>query len=313
MEDGSFLGNLKEGDYTVIISSVGLQSQQRVLHCGGNQVCEIDFRLHENQNELTEVIVTGFKGLNEKPVSVGKIPIEPMDLPQSVTVSGKNILERQQTLRLSDVLMNVNGVYVYGTTGGAQEEIGGRGYAFNSSNTFKNGARFNNAIMPEMSGLEKVEVMKGSSVILFGNVAAGGVLNLVTKKPKFDQGGELAFRAGSNDLYKPAIDLFGPISKNIAYRLNTSFEKANSFRDVVKSERYYVNPSVLFKLGKKTDVLVEGDYLQDNRTSDFGIALSITRLRTFPVTVSSGQIGRTINQTINTYGNNHSQVNKIGN
>jgi len=34
--------------------------------------------------------------------------------------------------------------------------------------------------MPEMSALERIEVMKGSSAILFGNVAAGGVINLIT-------------------------------------------------------------------------------------------------------------------------------------
>ena len=273
LEDGTFiLDNLKEGSYTLIISCVGLQTLERSLHCGTNQVCEIDFTLKENETELREVVVTGSKGLNEKPVSVGKVLIDPMDLPQSTTVIGKTILDRQQTLRLSDALMNVNGVYVYGTTGGSQEEIGGRGYAFNSSNTFKNGARYNNGIMPEMSGLEKVEVIKGSAAILFGNVAAGGVLNLVTKKPRFDQGGEFSFRAGSYDFYKPAIDLYGPITKHIAYRVNTSFEKARSFRDEVSSERYYVNPSLLFKLGKKTDILVEADYLQDKRTSDFGTA-----------------------------------------
>ncbi len=272
-DDGSYqIDNLKEGAYTLIISCVGLQTQQKTIYCAGNQVCVLDFALHENQNELTEVIVTGSKGLNEKPISVGKILIDPMDLPQSTTVIGKNVIERQQSLRLSDVLMNVNGVYVYGATGGSQEEIGGRGYAFNSSNTFKNGARYNNGSMPEMSGIEKVEVMKGSSAILFGNVAAGGILNLITKKPKFDQGAEISFRVGSYDLYKPAIDIYGPISKTVAYRLNTTYEKANSFRNEVHAERFYVNPSFLFKLGKKTELLVEGDYLKDDRTSDFGIA-----------------------------------------
>src|SRR4051812_18161780 len=162
-DDGSFkFTNVPAGLYTLIISSIGLQTVQKSLYCGPNQVCELNFTLHENQNELREVTVTGSKGLNEKIITAGKIPIDPMDLPQSITVIGRSILERQQTLRLSDALMNVNGVYVYGTTGGGQEEIGGRGYAFNSSNTFKNGARFNNGVMPEISGMEKVEVMKGS-------------------------------------------------------------------------------------------------------------------------------------------------------
>src|SRR5258706_374227 len=85
-------------------------------------------------------------------------------------------------------------VGMMGTTGGVQQEIAARGFAFNSNNTFKNGVRFNNAVMPEMSALERIEVMKGSSAILFGNVGAGGVINLVTKKPTFTDGGEIGMR-----------------------------------------------------------------------------------------------------------------------
>ncbi len=271
--DGSFLlKDIKEGNYTIIVSFVGLQTMEKQVAVVAGQTSDMGFTLAENANQLTEVVITANRSINERAVSIGKLAIKPMDLPQSIAVITKDVLERQQTLHLSEALVNVNGVYVYGTTGGGQEEIGGRGYAFNSSNTFKNGARFNNGVMPEMSSLEKVEVLKGSAAILFGNVAAGGVLNLVTKKPSFDKGGEITMRAGSFSFYKPSFDIYGPINKNIAYRVNTSYEKSNSFRDNVHSERYYINPSFLFKIGKKTDLLVEGDYLKDTRTSDFGVA-----------------------------------------
>ncbi|MFL5746698.1 MAG: TonB-dependent siderophore receptor, partial [Niastella sp.] len=118
---------------------------------------------------------------------------------------------------------------------------------------------------------EKVEVLKGSAAILYGQVAPGGVVNMVTKQPKFNFGGEVSMGIGSYDLYKPAFDIYGPISKSIAYRVNGTYVKANSFRDQVSSERYYVNPSLLFKLGKRTQVVAEGDYLKDNFTPDFGI------------------------------------------
>ena len=125
--------------------------------------------------------------------------------------------------------------------------------------------------MPEMSALERVEVLKGSSAILFGQVAPGGILNMVTKQPKFKSGGEVAMRAGSYDLYKPSFDIYGPISSAVAYRVNGTYESAGSFRDNVSSTRYYVNPSLLFKLGKKTELLTEGDYLNHKFTPDFGI------------------------------------------
>jgi iron complex outermembrane recepter protein len=273
-EDGEFLlKNIKIGEQTVISKFIGLKSTEQNVRVSENQTATIEFQMIEATNELSEVTVSGVQSANEKTVTIGKIAIKPMDLPQSVATIDRTVLERQQVLRLSDALMNANGVYIMGNTGGYQEEVAGRGFAFGSSNTFKNGARYFNGTIPEMSSIEKVEIMKGSSAILFGNVAAGGILNLVTKKPKFESGGSVSLRAGSFNFYKPTVDLYGSVlgSKKVAYRINGTYEKSNSFRENVNSERVYVNPSLLFKLSDKTDILVEGDYLKDRRTADFGI------------------------------------------
>ncbi len=266
--------NMSAGEYTLSVSFVGLEPEDRIVTVKEGQVTTVpEIILKENELKLNEVMVTTVRTMNEKPLSIGKTSIKPMDLPQSIASIDKDVIVQQQTQDMGDVLRNFNGVYVMGNTGGVQQEIAGRGFAYGSSNTFKNGVRFNNAITPEMSSLERAEVLKGSAAILFGNVAPGGVINLVTKKPTFTQGGEVSFRAGSYDLYKPTIDVYSTIDekKNLAFRFNTSYETANSFRDDVSSERIYLNPSVAWKIGKKTDLLVEGDYLRDNRTADFGV------------------------------------------
>jgi iron complex outermembrane receptor protein len=106
---------------------------------------------------------------------------------------------------------------------------------------------------------------------LFGNVAPGGVINLVTRKPDFQTAGEIGMRMGSYGFYKPFIDLRGVISKYAAYRINTTYENAQSFRDNVRSERFYINPSLLIRPMKKLEILLEGDYLTDDRTNDYGV------------------------------------------
>jgi len=266
------LTDIKTGHYILIISYTGLQTQWKQVSVNPGEAALVKVTLTENRSELDEVIVTGTKSLNEKISSSGKAAIKAMDLPQSAVVIGKPVLERQQALRMSDVLQNVSGVYVVSTTGGAVQEIGGRGFSFGNSNTFRNGIRFNNNAMPEISSLERIEFLKGSNAILYGNVAAGGVVNLVTKKPKFENGGEISFRSGSHDFYKPFFDVYGSLNpaKTIAYRLDGSYEKARSFRDQVKSDRIDFNPSLLFRIGKKTEILAEGEYLRDNRTADYG-------------------------------------------
>ncbi len=275
--------NIKEGVYTLEISMIGLKTQQRIVELKKDQQVNVSLLLIEDVKQLTEVVIANNKRLNARPVEIGKIAINPMDLPQAISVIGQGMIRDQQALRLSDVIKNVNGVYMTTTRGNVQESFAARGYSFGTNNLFKNGARVNVGAMPEMSSLERVEVLKGSAAILFGQVAPGGIVNMVTKEPKFNFGGEVSMRVGSYDLYKPAFDVYGPLSKHIAYRVNGTFESANSYRDNVSSKRYYINPSFLFKIGSKTDLILEADYLNHEFTPDFGIgSLDNTKIPDVP-------------------------------
>lgn len=271
-ERGYFLfKNIPYGDYILIYSFEGESSREIPVSVPPINTDAQKYMLSLNSRELKEVIVRIGGSLNQGRVSIGKSGIAIMDMPQAVTIIGQSTIENQQAQRLSDVVKNVNGVYLGGTRASTQETFYARGYNLGSTNTFKNGFRVNSGSMPEMSAIESVEVLKGSGALLYGNVAPGGIINMVTKKPKFNFGGMVSMRAGSYDLYKPTVDIYGPISKKMAYRLNGSYEKANSYRDVVHTERYYVNPSILFKLNDKTKLTIQGDYLQHEFTPDFGI------------------------------------------
>src|SRR4030095_13973739 len=164
------------------------------------------------------------------------------------------------------------------------ENFSARGYGLSSSNLFKDGIRINSGAMPEISSLEKLEVLKGSAAILYGLVSPGGAINMVTKQPKFEKGAEFLFRAGSYDLYKPALDIYGPAFRSTACPLNGRYETLGSFRDVVTSKRYYINPSLLFNLGNRTQVIVQADYLNHKFTPDFGIGTyDNTKIPTVPI------------------------------
>ncbi|WP_372482959.1 TonB-dependent siderophore receptor [Elizabethkingia anophelis] len=209
-----------------------------------------------------------------KPLST-KSNLTVMETPQPIAIVTHEIIEQQQAKQLSDVLQNVNGIYVTSSRGNSQDSFGGRGFILGNDNIFKNGARVNSGVFPEVSGLERVEVLKGANAMLYGNTAAGGIINMVTKKPRFQTGGSFSLSGGSWNTYKPTFDVYGPISKDVAFRLNGTYETAKSFRDHVSSEKIYLNPSILFNIGKKSQLIVEGDYLINNFTPDFGIG-SIT-------------------------------------
>ncbi|OCK52852.1 ferrichrome-iron receptor [Chryseobacterium sp. CBo1] len=212
-----------------------------------------------------------------------------METPQPIAIVSHDIIEQQQAKQLSDVLQNVNGMYVTSSRGNSQDSFGGRGFILGNDNMFKNGSRINSGVFPEVSGLERVEVLKGANAMLYGNTAAGGVINMVTKKPKFDFGGSIGLNAGSWNSYKPTVDIYGPLTKNIAFRVNGAYEYAESFRDVVQSEKYYFNPSFLFNLSPKSQLIVEADYLKNNFTPDFGIGAVENKDKSYSLNTGLGR------------------------
>ena len=243
----------------LIVSSVSAQMQFK-QESDTVRILQIeDINLHKTGNPN-----------KAKPLS-SKSNLTIMENPQPVAIVTHEIIEQQQAKQLSDVLQNVNGLYITSSRGNSQDSFGGRGFNFGNDNIFKNGARVNSGVFPEVSGLERVEVLKGGNAMLYGNVAAGGVVNLITKKPRFDFGGSVGLSVGSWNTYKPTVDFYGPVSDKIAFRVNGAYETADSFRDVVSSSKYYFNPSILFNIGEKSQLIVEADYLKNDFTPDFGI------------------------------------------
>ncbi len=269
------LQNVKAGNYTLVVSFTGTKKQVLSIVVLPGITTQYNFSLIEAISQLNEVVITTKRTLNNLPVSFDKSGLAPLDNPQSSGVVTSKAIKDQQINRLGDAIRNVSGVSLTQTRGGVSETFSARGYSIGNGGAagsiFMNGVLVNSAGFPEASSLEKVEVLKGSSALLYGNVSGGLVINMVTRKPKFEWGGELAMRYGSNNQYKPMFDLYGPISSNLAFRINGNYENDGSYRDNVKTERFFANPSLLFKAGKKTTMLLEGSFLKSNLTPDWGI------------------------------------------
>ncbi|MCJ8211310.1 TonB-dependent receptor [Mucilaginibacter sp. RS28] len=269
------LQQVKPGSYTLAVTFIGAETQQKTIEVALGKTTTANFTLSETSKQIQEVVVSSGKTLNSKRPTLDKAGISPLDLPQSTGYVSSQVMRDQQVNRLADAVRNVSGVTLTQSRGGTSETFSARGYSIGigggSGSIFKNGVLSNTSNFPETAGLESVEVLKGSSALLYGNTSGGLIINMVTKKPKFEQGGEVSFRTGSNNAYKPVVDVYGPVSKDLAYRLVTTYSHEGSYRDQVKGDRFYVNPSLLYNAGKSTTILVEGDFLKSNLTPDWGL------------------------------------------
>lgn len=274
-EDGIFtLYRLPEGEYEIEISFVGYETlHQRVRVT--NQTVKLSFQLKISEEQLKEITVVS----REKKLPISKLNIADRDLPQSIGVVQNRLIKDQQALRVGEIVRNVPGVSLVQTRYGVNETYGARGYVIGvtggagGASIYKDGLPVNIAGIPESVALESVEVIKGSTAFLFGNSSAGLVINMTTKKPKYYFGGVVSMNAGSNQQYKPVIDIYGPLSNNLAFRIVGSYENDKSYRDVVKTERTYINPSLMYTLGDKTTLVVQGEYLNAHLTPDGGVGL----------------------------------------
>lgn len=169
----------------------------------------VNIAMNISKSQLEQVEVFGYNSHNNKTINIGKAGVIDKDLRQSVQIINEQVISDQQVIRLSDALKNANGIALGANRGGENENFYARGYSLGANNIFKNGIRTNNCASIEASTLEAVEILKGSAALQYGGVSGGAVINMVTKNPKFNYGGEVSFRMGSYDFYKPTVDFYG--------------------------------------------------------------------------------------------------------
>jgi iron complex outermembrane receptor protein len=210
---------------------------------------------------------------------ITRLPLKPRDQIQSISVVSHKVIEDLGGLTVTDVAKNIPGVTQFGSYGGTRESMSIRGYR--GVPVLKNGVMMDSdfrtgGMLTDMQGVESIQVIKGSAAVTQGIGdglgSAGGVINVVTKIPKFINETNVGFRYGSWDFYRPTVDFQRVLDSKgkIAVRLNAAYQDNNSFRRFVNTDRIYVNPSVAFRPDDKTEIVAEMDYMKNNTTPDRG-------------------------------------------
>lgn len=271
-EDGVYnLFNVPLGTQTLVFSATGFTELEKEVNVGGEQVITVDIQLGQSARELSQVVVTGQK---RRSSTVTKTNIPLLDIPMSIQVIDQQIIRQQAAFDMKDIVRNVSGINQTGSYNGGYQYFNSRGFDMNNWTNFRrNGTLLWNMGNHYADFYESVEFLKGPSAILYGDVAPGGIINFVTKKPLPYHYGRADLRIGQYGLVRPAIDLSGPLNKkgNLLYRLNTSYERSNSFRDVVNNETVMAAPALTWNISPKASWTVEYNYKNDKRVGDPGL------------------------------------------
>lgn len=111
--------------------------------------------------------------------------------------------------------------------------------------------------------LERIDVLKGPSSVLYGRSSPGGLVALTSKKPLFTPYHQVQASAGTQGQRGMGFDFSGPIDedKRIAYRLTGLADASDTQFDHNKEERYTIAPAVSIDFTEDTSLTLQA-YLQ---------------------------------------------------
>lgn len=230
----------------------------------------------EADAESRTIVVVGHTGgyHAETTTSATRTDTPLLDVPQSITVVTRQRLDDQAVRSMAEVLRYIPGTTV-GQGEGNRDQITLRGQN-TSADFFLDGVRDDVQYYRGLYNIERVEVLKGPSALIFGRGGGGGVINRAQKTAS-THGRAFAATASANSFgnWTLAADVNAPISTAAALRLNGEYEELANHRDYYGGRRYALNPTLGLALGGwKADLSYE--YVNDDRVADRGVPSVVT-------------------------------------
>lgn len=198
-----------------------------------------------------------------------KMTVPLRDVPQTINVVPARVLQDQHASSIQDALKNVPGVaFSHGDAQRDQVMIRG----FNAmADEYVDGFRDDALYFRDLSNVEHVDVIKGPAAVLYGRGSAGGLVNRINKKPGRNHSSvELSLGSHKDRRLQADLGRAAP-DHSLAWRLTGAAEKSDSFRQQQFLNRKTIAPSVQLNLSSDTQVLLQAEYLDDRRITDFGI------------------------------------------
>jgi catecholate siderophore receptor len=218
---------------------------------------------------LPQLATVSVVGARQAAVSSEKYSEPLRDIPQTITVVPRDILESQGVTSLRDAVRNVTGLTVNAGEGGATpgDNFNIRGFSARSD-VFVDGMRDVGGYARETFNIEQIEVSKGPGSVFSGRGSTGGSINLVTKTPHLQRqysgvvgAGSAEYKRGTIDLNQPLTDMGIP---GTAVRLKAQVQTPGvADLDVVKNKSWGVSPSIAIGLGSATQLSLA--YFQANQ------------------------------------------------
>ncbi len=193
-----------------------------------------------------------------------------IDVPQSISVVSREQLDDQAVSGLNDALRYVPGVTL-AQGEGHRDQVVLRGQS-STADFFLDGLRDDAQYYRSLYNIDRIEVLKGANAMIFGRGGGGGVINRVSKAPKFGNS-LLSASAGADSFgaWSLGADVNQPLGDAAALRINATYENFANHRDVYEGHFTGAAPTLGVKLGEASLLVLAYEYAEDRRVTDRGV------------------------------------------
>lgn len=198
-----------------------------------------------------------------------KTSLEPEETPQAITIITKDEMDLRGVSTVSEALRYSSGVNTE-LRGGAVTRLdlfNIRGF-INYTNFYDGLPLLFNGwnLQPQIdaAAVEQVEVFKGPTSVLYGNIPPGGMVNIIAKTPQSEPANTVSVSTGTNSLREVNFDTTGQIGdSNVNYRIVGMAKQRDGQAETSEDERYLIAPSFDWQATDNTLVNVNVYYQND--------------------------------------------------
>ncbi len=214
------------------------------------------------------------------------------EIPQSISVVGADQIRDQGATTIQETLRYVPGVYADAYGGDSRGDYprmrGGDPDIFLDGLRLSDAWRFGESRL-DAYNLERVEVLKGPSSMLYGQTAAAGLINAISKRPQEETYREVGIEYGSFNRQRVQTDMTGKLTEDgkWLYRFVGVGQQSDMQTDFVDNDRILIAPSLTYKPSTGTVLTLLARYQKD----DSGTATSFLP---HAGTIYPGHLGRRI-------------------
>ena len=240
---------------------------------------QVDTGGSDDDQVIEEVIATG-RAVQDLDLTAvtdtgSRLGLSGLETPASVDIIDSETMRMRGLKSVTEAAESLAGV-LSGEAPGEPSSFSMRGFQQNQITVLRDGLRAGPANMtmrPQNTfNLERVEILKGPASVLYGEGAVAGTVNMVTKKPTLgnDFAAETLLSYGRYNTWEAGLGVEGPAGSNSAYRIDASTAASDGWVDRADSRSTNVTAAILWAPREDLELLVTGDYLDDDLPSYWG-------------------------------------------